>query len=36
VDIWYKHKGGWCWAIFTGNAVLMEGKSFLQDEKGKD
>jgi hypothetical protein len=21
VDIWYKHKGGWCWAIFTGSAV---------------
>jgi hypothetical protein len=36
VDIWYKHKGGWCYAIFSGNAILMEGKSFLQDEKGKD
>jgi hypothetical protein len=36
VDIWYKHKGGWCWAIFTGSAVLMEGQSYLKDEKKKD
>jgi hypothetical protein len=36
VDLWYKHKGGWCWAIFTGSAVLMEGKSYLKNEKGKD
>ena len=36
VDIWYKHKGGVCWAVFTGNAILMEGRSYLQDEKGED
>jgi hypothetical protein len=36
VDIWYRHKGGWCYAIFSGNAILMEGKSYLQDQKGKD
>jgi hypothetical protein len=36
VEIWYQHKGGWCYAIFSGNAVLAEGKSYLQDEKGKD
>jgi hypothetical protein len=36
VDCWYKHKGGWCWAIFSGNQILMEGKSYFQDEKGKD
>lgn len=35
VDIWYRHKGGWCWALFTGSQVLMEGKSYLKDEKGK-
>jgi hypothetical protein len=35
VDIWYQHKGGWCWAIFTGSLKLMEGKSYLEDEKGK-
>lgn len=36
VDMWYKHKGGWCYAQFSGNAILKEGKSYLQDEKGKD
>lgn len=36
VDVWYKHKGGWCWSIFSGNSKLMEGKSYLKDEKGKD
>jgi hypothetical protein len=36
VEIWYKHQGGWCWAVFSGNAVLKEGKSPFQDEKGKD
>jgi hypothetical protein len=30
VDIWYQHKGGWCWAIFTGGQILMEGKSYLK------
>lgn len=36
IDIWYKHNGGWCWAIFSGHSILMEGKSYFQDEKGKD
>ena len=36
IDIWYKHKRGWCWAIFSGNAILMEGKSYLQDENDDD
>lgn len=35
VDCWYKHKGGWCWALFTGSQILMEGESYLKDEKGK-
>jgi hypothetical protein len=35
VDIWYRHKGEWCWALFTGNAKLMEGKSYFVDEKKK-
>lgn len=35
VDCWYKHKGEWCYSIFTGSTVLMEGKSYLHDEKGK-
>jgi hypothetical protein len=36
VDIWYRHKGGWCWAIFTGSAILMEGESYLKNEKNQD
>lgn len=36
VDIWYRHKDGWCWAIFTGGQILMEGRSYLTDEKNKE
>jgi hypothetical protein len=35
VECWYKHKGEWCWAVFTGNTVLDEGKSPFIDEDGK-
>lgn len=35
VEIWYKHNGGWCWAVFTGSAILKEGQSPFKDEKGK-
>lgn len=35
VDHWYQHKGGWCFCIYTGSMKLMEGKSFLVDEKKK-
>lgn len=35
VDCWYKHRGEWCYSLFTGSTVLMEGDSFLVDEKGK-
>ena len=35
VDHWYKHNGEWCYAIYTGAMILMEGKSFLIDEKKK-
>lgn len=35
VDIWYQHKGKWCWAIFTGSMILSEGGSYLYDEKNK-
>jgi hypothetical protein len=34
VEIWYQHKGGWCWAMFSGNSVLAEGESYLKDDKG--
>ena len=35
VDIWYLHKGKWCWSMFTGSMVLDSGESYLFDEKGK-
>lgn len=35
VDCWYRHNGKWCWAIFTGSQVLMEGESYLTDEKNQ-
>lgn len=35
VDHWYKHKGEWCFTIYTGSMKLMEGKSYLVDEKKK-
>jgi hypothetical protein len=35
VDIWYKHKGKWCWTIFTGSTILLDGESYLFDEKKK-
>lgn len=35
VDCWYRHNGEWCYSIFTGAVVLMEGKSYLIDEKNR-
>lgn len=35
-DIWYQHSGGWCYTIFTGQAILMEDQSFLRDQFGHD
>jgi hypothetical protein len=35
VDCWYKHGGEWCYTIFTGSTILMEGGSYLIDEKKK-
>ena len=32
VDICYRHKGGWCYAIFTGSTILKEGKSPFYDQ----
>ena len=32
VDIWYKSKGGWKWALFTGSKILMQGVSPFVDE----
>lgn len=35
VDVWYQHKGKWCWTLFTGSMILAEGESFLFDEKNR-
>ena len=35
VDIWYKSKGGWKWALFTGSKILMQGESPFIDENDK-
>lgn len=35
VDCWYLKGGQWRWALFTGSTILMEGESYLLDEKGK-
>ncbi len=35
VDHWYQHKGKWCYCIYTGSMKLMEGASYLIDEKKK-
>jgi hypothetical protein len=35
VDLWYKHQGGWCWALFTGSMKLAEGKGYFYDERGR-
>ena len=35
VYLCYRHKGGWCWSLFTGSAVLMEGQSHFVDRNGK-
>jgi hypothetical protein len=35
VEIWYKHKGGWCWALFTGSVKLDEGAGYFFNEKNE-
>lgn len=35
VDHWYIHKGKWCWTLYIGNTVMMQGQSPFHDEKGK-
>ena len=35
VDVWYKSKGGWKWALFTGSKILMAGTSPFVDEYEK-
>ena len=35
IDHWYINKGQWCWCLYIGNAVLMEGVSPYIDERNK-
>ncbi len=35
VDMWYRNKGKWCWALFTGTKILQQGESPFKNEKGK-
>lgn len=35
VEIWYRHKGGWCWCLFTGFMKLREGQGYFYNEKGE-
>ncbi|CAL8974455.1 hypothetical protein RHODGE_RHODGE_03317 [Rhodoplanes serenus] len=35
VDHWYMRGGQWWFALHTGSTVLMEGRSYLVDEKGR-
>jgi hypothetical protein len=35
VDHWYICKGQWCWTLYIGNTVMMQGKSPFHDDKGK-
>lgn len=35
VEIWYKHKGEWWFALHTGDMILKEGQSPWKDRKGK-
>src|SRR5215471_1106612 len=32
---WYTHRGGWCWALFTGAFKMMEGPSYFYNDKGE-
>jgi hypothetical protein len=32
VDIWYRSRGGWKWALFTGSKILMAGTSPFVNE----
>jgi hypothetical protein len=32
VDCWYRSRGGWKWALYTGSKILMQGVSPFVDE----
>jgi hypothetical protein len=35
VDHWYIWEGKWCWCLYAGNLMLMQGVSPFVDEQGK-
>jgi hypothetical protein len=35
IDHWYVKNGQWAYCVYTGKLKLMEGESYLKDEKGK-
>lgn len=35
VEIWYRHQNTWMFAFFTGAFTIINGESYLKDEKGK-
>jgi hypothetical protein len=35
VEHWYKRRGDWWWCFYTGNTILMRGKSPFINEKNK-
>jgi hypothetical protein len=35
VECWYRHGGEWCWAIFTGESLIKEGRSPFINDEGK-
>jgi hypothetical protein len=35
IYICYQQNGTWCWALFTGNALLMQGPSHFTNKEGK-
>ena len=35
VEMWYKHKGAWCYCVFTGSIKIDEGQGYFYNEKGQ-
>lgn len=35
IDHWYIWRGKWCWAVYVGDVILMEGVSPYLDEKNR-
>lgn len=36
VEHWYRRGGKWMYCFYSGGTMLMQGRSYLQDEKGRD